>query len=94
MTSPNIVDQLDDPLGHVVAGRRLGTEQERAGNELLLRIGFDAVVEPDDVQALLSNWRLYSCSRFTITSNNESTRQLHSRTWSAGTPPGRAYSVV
>ena len=44
------VDELDDELGHVVAGRRLAAENEGARLNLRVRVRLDAVIERDDVQ--------------------------------------------
>jgi hypothetical protein len=46
------VDQLDDALGLLVAGRCLRGEDDRAGRDGGGRIGFDPVVEGDDMQQL------------------------------------------
>ena len=44
------VDEADDPLGHRVAGGRLGAEQVGAGGEVEVGVGLHALVEVDDVQ--------------------------------------------
>ena len=44
------VDQLDDPLGHEVAGCRLAAEDERARRDLQARVLLQPVVQRDDVQ--------------------------------------------
>ena len=46
------VDQLDDPLGLVVARRGLGTEDDRAGRHGGGRVRLDPVVQRDDVEQL------------------------------------------
>ena len=45
----DVVDELDDLLGHVVAGRRLAADHDDARDELAVRIASDAVVERYDV---------------------------------------------
>ena len=44
------VDQLDDQLGHEVAGRGLGAEDERARRHVGLRIALEPQVQREDVQ--------------------------------------------
>jgi hypothetical protein len=44
------IDELDDQFGHVVAGRRLPTENHRARGDWIVAIVLDAVVERNDVQ--------------------------------------------
>ena len=46
------VDQPDDELGHVVAGRRLARENRGAGRELGGGVVAQPVEEHDEVQAL------------------------------------------
>ena len=44
------VDEADDELRHVIPGRRLGREYERARHGVELRVAHEAVVEDDDVE--------------------------------------------
>ena len=44
------VDELDDQLGHEVAGRGLGAEDERARRHVRLRIALEPQVEREDVE--------------------------------------------
>jgi hypothetical protein len=46
------VNQLDDQLGHAIAGRGLAAEEEGARHDLRLRVALDALVEGEDVQHL------------------------------------------
>ena len=46
------MDQLDDELGHVIAGRGFAAEDEIAGNHLRVRVALDALEEGEDVQDL------------------------------------------
>ena len=48
--SANGVDELDDELGHEVAGRRLAAEDEGARRHRQLGILLEPAVERDDVQ--------------------------------------------
>ena len=44
------VDELDDELGHAVAGRGLAAEDEGARRHVGLRVALEALVEREDVQ--------------------------------------------
>ena len=46
----DVVDQLDDALGHHVAGRRLAGEEHRARHGVGVGVGLQPVVARDDVQ--------------------------------------------
>ena len=46
----HVVDELDDKLGHVVAGRRLAREDLDARHEIARGVGADLVVERDGLQ--------------------------------------------
>ena len=46
------VDELDDQLGHAIAGRGLAAEDEGARRDLGVRVALDALVEREDVQDL------------------------------------------
>ncbi len=46
----DVVDELDDELGEIVARCRLAREDDRAGRAGRVRVGLDAVVEGDDVE--------------------------------------------
>ena len=44
------IDELDDQLGHEIAGRRLTPEDKGAGSEILLWVTFQAINQSDEVQ--------------------------------------------
>ncbi len=47
----DVVEQLDDLLGHVVPGGGLAADHDRPGHDgLVLRVGLDAVVQRHDVK--------------------------------------------
>ena len=46
------VDELDDELGHAIAGRGLAAKDEGARHHLRVRVVLDALVEREDVQHL------------------------------------------
>ena len=50
MTSATRVDQLDDQLGHPIAGRRLAAEDHGARRAPAARPSLEPVVERDEVQ--------------------------------------------